>query len=252
MLFMEKKFNSPYDWEKFCHFKIKTNRYVLNKKWENFIDVIISSANKRERIINKGKVYARARIGDHLSDNSEENGHMIKIDNYKNLMAPPNEKTKNFRANPRGISYLYLSNKIETAILEVGAWIGQDISVGYFEIKKKLKCIDISKDKKKIPLFRWFGKEPSLTSDENEKFVWGSINSSFSKPIRSGEETINYIPTQHLSELFKNMEYDGIIYESSLMKEGYNIVLFNPANAFVRNAEIFRLDSIEPSISQVG
>ena len=29
---MEKKFNSPYDWEKFCDFKIKTNAQIYKIK----------------------------------------------------------------------------------------------------------------------------------------------------------------------------------------------------------------------------
>ena len=62
----------------------------------------------------------------------------------------------------------------------------------------------------------------------------------FSKPVKSGDDTLDYIPTQYISEYVKNLNYDGIVYRSSLTPElddsdhdsdaeidGYNIVVFN-------------------------
>jgi len=242
-----KEFKSPNEWQHFCDFIVRTNRYVLNKDWADFIDIILFSAEKRETILEKGTKLVRARIGSYYEEREEENGELRVVTGplpSKELMAPPPKITKDARINPRGISYLYLSNNLETAILEVRPWIGQEVSVGYFEIKKELKCIDTSRDKKGTFFYLGEGK-PKLTPDEKEEFVWGGINSSFSRPVRSEDETINYIPTQYLSEFFKTNGYDGIIYKSALTEKGYNIVLFNPKNALLKGARVFQIKSIK-------
>jgi hypothetical protein len=48
----------------------------------------------------------------------------------------------------------------------------------------------------------------------------------------------------------KNNGYDGIVYKSSLMKKGYNIVLFNTEDAVLSGAKVFEINSIMPSISE--
>jgi hypothetical protein len=247
-----KEFKSPNEWQEFCNFIVRTNRYVLNKTWTDFINLILFSAQKRETILEKGTKLVRARIGSYYDEREDENGELRVVTGPlppKELMAPPPKKAEDARINPRGISYLYLSNSVETAILEVRPWIGQEVSVGHFEIEKELKCIDTSRDKKGT--FFYFGEgKPKLTQDEKEEFIWGGINSSFSRPVRSADETINYIPTQYLSEIFKSNGYDGIIYKSALTEKGYNIVLFNPKNAGLKGARVFKIKSIKQTFEE--
>jgi hypothetical protein len=125
-----KEFKSPLEWQNFCEFIIRTNRYVLNKNWADFIDIILFSASKRESILKKGVNLARARIGSHYDEYEDKNGNLKIVSGPflpKELMAPPSQKAKDGRINPCGISYLYLSNNVETAIIEVRPWIGQKI-----------------------------------------------------------------------------------------------------------------------------
>ena len=242
------EFKSPNGWQEFCDFILRTNRYVLNSTWADFINTVLSSAKKRETILGKGTKLVRARIGSHYDEREEKNGEWRIITGPlqpEELMAPPPKKAKDARINPRGISYLYLSNLEKTAISEVRPWIGQNVSVGYFKIQKELKCIDTSRDMK-MPFFFWNQEKSKLTPKEKEEYVWGGINNSFSRPIRSEDETINYIPTQYLSEIFKDNGYDGIIYKSALAEKGNNIVLFNPKNAQLQAARVFQINSIEP------
>ena len=248
----EKEFKSPNEWQQFCDFIVRTNRYVLNKKWADFIDTILFSSKKRETILETGTKLVRARIGSYEEEREEENGELRILSGPlppKELMAPPPNKTKDARINPRGISYLYLSNSVETAILEVRPWIDQEVSVGYFEIKKDLKCVDTSRDKKGTFIYLGKGK-PNLSQGKKEEYVWGGINSSFSRPVRSEDETINYIPTQYLSEFFKTNGYDGIIYKSALTEKGYNIVLFDPKNAVLKGARVFQIKSIKQTFEE--
>jgi hypothetical protein len=249
-----KEFEGPNEWNKFCSFIVHKNRYVLNKHWTNFLDIILFTAQKRETILEKGIKLVRARIGSYYEELEEQNGE-IKVMygplRPKEIKAPPPKKTKDGRINPRGISCLYLSDNVETAILEVRPWLGQEVSVGYFIIKNTLKCIDTSRDKKGA--YFPFGKgQPKLTPDEKEEFVWSGINDSFSRPVRSEDESINYIPTQFLSEFFKTNGYDGIIYKSALTEKGFNIVLFNPKNAHLKGARLFQIKSIKQIFEECG
>ena len=248
-----KEFKSPNEWQYFCDFIVRSNRYVLNKNWADFIDFILFSAKKRESILEKGTKLVRARIGSHYEEYEDENGD-FRVETgplrRKEIMAPPPKKAKDGRINPRGISYLYLSNNVETAILEVRPWLRQEVSVGYFELKTKLKCVDTTKDNKKGTFF-YLGKgKPKLTPEEKEEYVWSGINNSFSRPVRSEDESINYIPTQYLSEFFKTNGYDGIIYKSALTEKGYNIVLFNPTNALLKGARVFQIKAIKQTFEE--
>lgn len=247
-----KIFKNPDEWSYFCSYVIKTNRYVLDKQWKEFIDTILFTAKKREIPLNKGTVLVRARIGSHYEEKEDLNGE-LKIEygplHCKDLAAPPIDKAIDGRINPRGISYLYLSNHEETAILEVRSWIGQDVSVGYFEISNNLRCIDTSSDK----LFPYFCLEknpPTLPQETIEKYVWSSINESFSRPVSLKDQHINYIPTQYISECFKMAGYDGIIYKSAYTEKGYNVVIFNPENAKLKGARVFQITSIKPEYEE--
>jgi hypothetical protein len=249
-----KEFNSPDEWSKFCSYIIGTNRYVLDKYWKKFVDTILFTAAKREMFLKKGDTLVRARIGSHYEEYEGPDGG-IEI-NYgplrsQDIVAPLPHKSRDGRINPSGISYLYLSNDIETAILEVRPWLKQDVTVGYFEIANNLKCIDTSRDKKGHYIH--FGKkQPKLSPEIKEEYVWSRINESFSRPVSSGDEHTSYIPTQYLSECFKTAGYNGIIYKSALTEKGYNIVLFNPKNAHLKGARVFQIKSIKQPYEECG
>ena len=231
-------FISPHQWKKFCTYLLSKNRYILNNEWDNFIKTILFTAKKRERILKKGGPWHRARIG------KKEDKWRIDINPLppQEIKAPPNKKACEGRINPRGISYLYLANDVKTAISEVRPWLKESVTVGFFDLIRDLNFVDASQDKhmsfffKKIPT-----NEPS---EKWEQHVWGDINHSFSVPITTREEHIYYVPTQYLSECFKNAGYDGIIYKSSLTEDGYNIALFTPKNAVLNHARLFDIKSI--------
>lgn len=235
------KFISPDEWRKFCRYLIKQNRYILNKKWGRFIETVLFTGKKREHILEKGGVLFRARIG---SDEREYEDGRIDVSPLppQEINAPPYENTIEGRINPEGISYLYLANDVETAISEVRPGLKQDVSVGRFSLTRDIAVIDASQDKHS----RYVLSEQNIerASEEWEPYVWRDINYSFSFPIRVGEENAQHVPTQYLSECFKNAGYDGIIYKSSFTKEGYNIALFDPKVTRLLGAQLFDIVSI--------
>ncbi len=235
------KFVSPYEWDEFCRYLLKQNRYVLNKKLDRFIETILFTAKKRERILKNKAVLFRARIG---SDEREYEDGRIDVNPLppQEIDAPPDGKAIEGRINPRGISYLYLANDIETAISEVRPWLKQSVSVGHFSLRRDITVIDASQDKHS----RYILSEEKIErpAEKWESYVWRDINHSFSFPVRIGEEHNQYVPTQYLSECFKNAGYDGIVYKSSFTKEGYNVALFDPKVTRLLRAQLFDIESI--------
>lgn len=246
-----KEFESPHEWDRFCSYISEINRYVLDEHWKKFFNVILFTAKKREIILKNGVTLVRARIDSLDYEWKDSDGEPERYYGplaQKEIGAPPPDKSKDGRINPRGISCLYLSTDIKTAISEVRPWLEQDVTVGCFEIIKDLKCIDASKDETRGPYFdirEAEGVTPKVNPETKEEYVWGGINGSFSRPVSAGDEHIHYIPTQYLSAHFKAAGYEGIIYKSALTKEGKNIVLFNPKNARLKGASLFRIKSID-------
>lgn len=239
------EFKSANDWSDFCKFIKNENRFVVYDSWKEFLNNLKNTAKKRENDIKKGSILCRARIGyNEVFDVDTENGTPdLRMWAYRQnqIGAPPPDKSKNGRINPKGISYLYLSNDHTTAIKEVRPLIKETVSVGYFKTNKNIKCIDTSNDKQKcyIPAIHI---EP--TAEEKEKRIWRDINASFSKPVYPKDEYIEYLPTQYLSEYLKVIGYDGIIYQSSLSKKGHNVVLFNQKTVDYVSSTAFDIEDI--------
>lgn len=142
-------------------------------------------------------------------------------DFYKEFSPPPNKLSKNSRMSPAGISYMYLNNDIKACISEIKSDSGKFL-IGKFTNKKELKIIDLSKMVKfEIDIF-----------SDNYKNIWinkfiKEFSKEISKKINEKNNIIDYIPTQVLSEfIYKKIEYDGLKFESSIVKGTFNYTLF--------------------------
>lgn len=126
--------------------------------------------------------------------------------------APPPDKAPAGRANPKGISYLYLTEDIKTALLEVRPNQSQLVSVGIVKTLKPLNVFD----------FCYIGfPDQSVETNTLYKF-----SAHFSAPNYNNDE-LDYYPTQYLCEYIKELGFDGIRFRSSLNPGGNNVVLFD-------------------------
>jgi hypothetical protein len=89
------------------------------------------------------------------------------------------------------------------------------------------------------------------TIEEVEKAVWSDINDAFSKPVERSDNSLDYIPTQILSELFKCNDLDGVGYKSSYGEIGFNLALFDINAADVGECYLDHVDDISLKISPV-
>jgi hypothetical protein len=157
------------------------------------------------------------------------------------------------RANPRGIPCLYLATTEKTAILEVRPWIGSYVSIARFCLSRDVKIVNCTRDQFGFLDLTWVPTRKDtykVQPEDTEKMVWGEINRAFSIPSRRGDDSIEYVPTQILSERFKAAGFGGIAYKSSVGKNGFNVALFDlDAGDIVGRVGLRRVDDIDIVIS---
>lgn len=157
--------------------------------------------------------------------------------------SPPKECSLDGRANPRGMSYLYLAQDEQTAVAEVRPYINAAITLALFEICKDITVLNVFDSAFSIEEYSKLKKEGSVPSDIEEDLLWWGVNFYFSVPIKPND--IYYIPTQYLSELFKSEGYDGVLFGSSQLQSKYNLVLFDKTLASQKRRELKRVFEID-------
>lgn len=161
-------------------------------------------------------------------------------------MKPLKAEAKEGRANPKGIPYLYTSNRKEIAIAEVRPWLGALLSVGQFKITRDLLIINCSMNENKHIFYL---EEPD--PQEREKAVWSDIDRAFSRPVSMNDSSADYVPTQILAELFKAEGFDGIAYRSAF-GEGFNIAIFDIDVAELINCFLFEVKDIKLNFKEAA
>lgn len=172
------------------------------ESFAKFIDVILEKGSQN---------FYRARIN--TSDKPFKISKMGK---------PPKNLVLNGRANPIGITYLYISSSIDTAISEVRGHKGEVVTVAEFQMKSNLRLADLREPKSTISPFEL--NEDLELIYKNMPFLT-LLGNELSKPIIPREANLEYLSSQYLCELLKDIGFHGIIYKSSI-SDGNNYVIF--------------------------
>ncbi|WP_273853120.1 RES family NAD+ phosphorylase [Guptibacillus spartinae] len=197
------------DWKSFVKEIKYHNRFNTNFINTNVLDIFCDYVKVSYK---KEQTFYRARIS------QQEEGFSI-----NEMGCPPIGKASDGRANPLGISYLYLSNNIDTTIHEIRAGTHDYITVGTFRLKRDIELIDfITLDK--ISPFSEIGLEQHAVNKEHLR----KISDEIAKPLRRGDSVLDYLPTQYISDYLKSKGHEGIRYKSTMNPEGFNIAIFNP------------------------
>lgn len=185
---------------------------------------------KNEVIYRQGRDFYRARLC-----NSKEGLE-------KNKMGkPPREKATAGRANPSGIPYLYLSLDEQTVIHEVRAFHYDYVTIARFKADQDLKILSLT--------------APDLY--ENDPFMEGILRKTLSaiqfletleqelaKPLRRNDSILEYLPTQYICELAKNLGFDGIEYSSTLYPGGTNIAVFHDEKLSIDELTVVEIKNV--------
>lgn len=227
----EQDVNQPLflSWDSFSE-EIKTvNRFHLKNPLD--LEKLKILFKHFQKDLPKGKKFYRARI----SDNPK--GYPI-----EQMSNPPNKSAKSGRANPNGISYLYLANDITTTLYEVRASLFDYVTVASFRLEESISVINLSRSTYDVV------RLAELDTLE-EVMIHGSfidkLEQELSKPRRRSDSELDYLPTQYLSELIKSMGFDGIEFKSSLYSDGVNIAIFNPEKFKCLDVAVYDITDIK-------
>ncbi|MDP8101025.1 RES domain-containing protein [Phocoenobacter atlanticus] len=225
-----------FSWDKFSE-EIKTiNRFHLNNPLD--LERLKLLFNNFGKEIPKGKKFHRARICVNKQGyNSSEMG------------SPPNEKATGGRANPSGISYLYLSSDITTTLYETRASLFDYVSVGTFRLEKNIKVVNLSRNT--YDVFRLAELDTLEDVIIHGNFI-DKLEQELSKPRRKNDSELDYLPTQYLSELIKSMGFDGIEFKSSLYSEGTNLAIFNPEKFKCLEVKVYDITNIKLDFKELS
>lgn len=156
-------------------------------------------------------------------------------------MKPQPSRAREGRANSKGIPVLYSSTCKKTAMSEVRPWIGSLISCAHFRTTRPMRLVDFSVNHSRSDTYYFVEPEAA----KREEIVWTHIDKAFSEPTTPEEDSADYVPTQIIAELFKNEGYDGLVYKSAFGESGFNIVLFNPDDAELKECTLFEAKSLD-------
>jgi hypothetical protein len=235
-------FQGREDFSEFARSATKDLRYFRSDRDKRFLDGVVSSSAGRRLTLPKEEKVWRARVGCEevkvpIGDRSFT--YVDRPFQAHRMKEPPAKWDVEGRANPRGISYLYVASNPNTAIAEVRPWIGSRVSVGEFVAARDINLIDCSKHH--LGLISVVGPP---TVGNHEDGMWSAIDEAFAKPVQRTEEGASYVPTQILAELFKSYGYDGIRYKSRLDEDGYNLVIFYPEVMRLISCSLYEISSI--------
>ncbi|WP_059171314.1 RES family NAD+ phosphorylase [Bacillus sp. FJAT-27445] len=157
-----------------------------------------------------------------------------RISNNKELIAgemgaPPSTFSTAGRANSEGISHLYLSSDIGTVISEIRPSLSDTVFIGKFPITRDLKVVDF-RLLKNLDVFGF--TDPAMYAINLE--IFNELSKAISKPVRSGDSKLDYLPTQFIVDFIKSLnetesaDYLGIVFESTVSTSGYNLMVFEP------------------------
>ena len=205
------------EWREFERYLIYQNRFVLNRKWSNFVNEIVGACSSQVVNLNKDQSFYRARAHP-LEKSGTRPEECLSWDE----LIPSSDKARAGRVNPEGIPVLYLSSDERTAIAESRVWQGAWVTVGEAKLIQNQSVVNLTIGESN---FNEQLKKNSVST--NDQFVC-LLDIVFKKPAFPEEPVVSYAASQYLAEVFKKEGYDGIAYRSSLNEEGYNLALFDP------------------------
>ena len=236
----------PLKWGDYALFREEVQdkcRYFRTDWATDFLEALKHTCKKRIVTITKNTELWRSRLGGVPAGRNDTSIQKYSCDK---MTAPPPNKSRASRIGVTGIPVLYLSSDKDTAMSEVRPWKNQPVSLAKFHLIKDLNIVDCHQaglDGTGSDLDKMFPRgnviaEETISSSEHENSAWAWIEWSFSMPVLQSDESLAYLATQVIAELFKTEGYDGIKYRSSVAS-GYNIALFDVNAATAVGTELY-------------
>lgn len=190
--------------------KSKNRFFITNNLFVR--DIVEKLLKYHTLILRSGRKFYRGRVCNSSSGLTLEE-----------LGAPPSAKARPGRANPQGISYLYLAGTEDTTLYEVRASFLDFVSIGEFELKEDIRIVALGNISNISP----FLPDLDLKEYVSNKNILHQFGSALSKPLRRIDSDLEYLPTQYLCEYIKSLGIAGVEYASAMHNGGVNYAFFD-------------------------
>lgn len=220
-----------HQWEDFVTEIKEHNRFHTNIINKNILKTILLATCKQYKA---GTIFYRARIW------NDKCGF-----DKNNMGAPPVTKATAGRANPEGISCLYLADSVDTTLHETRAGVYDYATVGTFRLLKDIEVVNLAAIDKISPFQELDCSLLAINLPHLRKIAY-----EISKPLRRHDSSLDYIPTQYISDYIKSINLDGIEYKSTMCKNGVNFAVFNENLFECVCTESYDIDSLIYSYSK--
>ena len=235
MIFLDSK-----EFERFQKSVVGHYRFIQTVETQRFLSNLSLWINQNTVHVRKGTLVYRAQIASSNIKSTVDYDQGF-IEQYypaeKDLMIPKPEFAKNSRLSPKGIAVLYLASDETTALQECRPIKEDYVTVAGFEICKDLRIVAFDE-------YRGILSIQEVSGASDDEVIINEINHSFCKFVRPTDSENSYLPTQIIAELVKSLGLDGVGYMSSV-GTGYNLALFDCANAVPLHSKLFWIRSVK-------
>lgn len=215
-----------YQWNDFVREIKQKNRFhtdIINK---DILSKLLQFSFKKYK---KGTSFYRARIC------KDETGFR-----KKEMGAPPSSRASSGRANPEGISCLYLSNSIDTTLYEIRAGVYDYVTVGKFVLQKDIEVVNLSGLDKLSPFI-----VPDINLIAANIVHLNNISADIAKPLRRNESSLDYLPTQYICDYIKSQKFAGAEFKSTIYNNGINYAIFDESFFKCTQTKVYDVKSIK-------
>jgi RES domain-containing protein len=137
--------------------------------------------------------------------------------------SPPPSHARPGRANSLGIPALYAALDQETAIRESRVTQHGFVTVAMFKVLEDFEVLDLAEVRPENP----FKIDDDLVATLASSRYLARLGLELSRPTRTSDNQLEYIPTQYLCDFVKSLGIKGVRYQSSMSSAGSNLVLFD-------------------------
>lgn len=214
-----------HQWEDFVKEIKEKNRFHTNIINKDILKTILLSTCKKYKA---GVTFYRARIW--MNRQGFDKDHMG---------APPAYKATAGRANPEGISCLYLTDSVDTTLHETRAGVYDCATVAVFRLLKDIEIVNLAAIDKISPFQEIDCNLLAINLPHLRK-----IGYEISRPLRRHDSSLDYLPTQYISDYIKSAGFAGIEYKSTMSRKGYNFAIFDETLFECIETKSYDIDSL--------
>jgi hypothetical protein len=231
---------------------LNKNSIIKNYSWNDFVEAIKRKNRFHTDFINKEvlDLFVRCVRKTYKAGTTFYRGRTCRDKNgflSTEMGAPPVTLATAGRANPEGISILYLADTVKTTLYEIRAGVYDYITVGDFELQKDIEVINLA-DIDKISPFIGIDFTQHAINMEHLKMICKEI----AKPLRRHDSLLDYIPTQYITDYIKSKNFDGIEYISTMCQGGFNLAIFDESSFTCKQTTVYDIKDLSYTYNRIN